>query len=191
MKKNNYLHDNFCVNFRNKGFTSMLIGAYLMGASYLIESILNGFQIDDNPLGMMSAEIIEMVVLFVIVFVFLFSSFALYFSGRRCAKKLQNKLFNGKTKTALFKYLLISILGFITIYALAGKGFIDYLTPAFLLFYAFLFFALRSKKRKQNLILIGLAVLLAVYCFLIPSYWSASLTILGIAHITYGVVVRN
>jgi hypothetical protein len=48
----------------------------------------------------------------------------------------------------------------------------------------------KNKARKNILILVGLSLLLGIYCFVIPSYWYASFTILAIAHATYGVVER-
>lgn len=74
---------------------------------------------------------------------------------------------------------------------LMNQGFIDSLTPTFLIIYGALLFVLKSKERKNLLILSGLSVLLAMMCILIPTYWSSSISILGIAHITYGVVVKN
>ena len=81
--------DNFQNNFSLKGFTSILIGAYFFIAGYLIKTILDGFLIDDNPFGMLSIEIIEVFIIVIAFFVFLFSSLALFFSGKRNAKKLQ------------------------------------------------------------------------------------------------------
>ena len=52
-------------------------------------------------------------------------------------------------------------------------------------------FTFKNKARKNLLILAGLNVFLALICLLIPSYWFASFSILGIAHITYGVVEKN
>ncbi len=37
----------------------------------------------------------------------------------------------------------------------------------------------------------GICLLLGIICFLIPNYWFASMSILGIAHITNGIVVKN
>jgi len=65
-------------NFALKGFTSIQIGFYFLLASYSIKIILEGFLIDDNPMGMMSAEIIEYLIGGIGVFLFLFSSFALF-----------------------------------------------------------------------------------------------------------------
>ncbi len=184
-------HDNFQNNFSLKGFTSILIGAYFFIAGYLIKTILDGFLIDDNPFGMLSAEIIEVFIIVIAFLFFLFSSLALFFSGKRNAKKLQHLLWNGKTKAAFQKYILGIIIIFISMIILMNQGFIDSLTPTFLIIYGALLFVLKSKERKNLLILSGLSVLLAMMCILIPTYWSSSISILGIAHITYGVVVKN
>ncbi|MGK0326162.1 MAG: hypothetical protein ACJA2M_000724 [Polaribacter sp.] len=184
-------HDNFQNNFSLKGFTSILIGAYFFIAGYLIKTILDGFLIDDNPFGMLSIEIIEVFIIVIAFFVFLFSSLALFFSGKRNAKKLQYLLWNGKTKAAFRKYILGILILFISTISLMNQGFIDYLTPTFLIIYGALLFVLGSKEKKSLLILTGLSVLLAIMCILIPTYWYSSLSILGIAHITYGVVVKN
>ncbi len=69
-------------------------------------------------------------------------------------------------------------------------GFIDFITPAFLIMYAFFLLVFKNKARNNILILSGLSILLGIYCFIIPSYWYSSFTILAIAHATYGVVER-
>ncbi|MCI2229808.1 hypothetical protein MC378_11575 [Polaribacter sp. MSW13] len=184
-------HDNFSVNFSLKGFTSILIGIYFFSAGYLIKNLLDGFLIDDHPMGMLSAEIIEYLIISIAFLVFLFSSLALYFSGKRSAKRFQFKLWNGKTKAAFWKYMVGILLIFIILLVLMQQGYIDYMTPTFLILYAFLLFLFKNRERKNLLILSGLCLLLAIMCILIPTYWSSSLSILGIAHVTYGVAVRN
>jgi len=190
MSKNHYLHDNYDVNLIIKGFTSVLVGFYIIGGAYLIKSILNGFLIDDNPLGMLSAEIIEILFLAILFLVFIFSSMAVILKGRRAAKKYQFKLWNSKTKKVAFKYLLLITLLFTSLILLMNAGFINYITPSFLLLYGVMLYILKSKYRKQLLILSGLAFGLALLCFLIPNYWYSALSILGIAHVTYGILVK-
>ncbi len=184
-------HDNFLVNFSLKGFTSILIGIYFLIGAYLIKYFLEGFLIDNNPMAMMSAEIIEILIIISTGLVFLFSSLALFFKGKRDAKSFRYKLWNSKTRTAFWKYITGIIIIFISMITLMYEGFIDYLTPIFLIIYAALLFILKSKERKNLLIISALSILLAIMCILIPSYWYSSLSILGIAHITYGVVVRH
>lgn len=184
------MEDNLQNNFTLKGFTSILIGGYIFIGGYFIENIFKGFLIDDNPLGMLSAEIIEILVFAIIFLVFLFSSLALFFSGKRNAKKLDLKLWNTKTKTDFKKYLLGVLVIFSSLILLNAFGFIDYLTPVFLILYGVLLFILKNKSRKNLFVLSGLTILLAALCLLIPTYWVSSLSILGIAHVAYGVAVK-
>ena len=183
--------DNFGINFSLKGFVSIQIGLYFLLASYFIKTILEGFLIDDNPFGMLSAEILEIFILVIAFFLFLFSSLALFFKGRRNAKKNQLKLFNTTTKTAFFKYLISFLVLFLILFFLMKLGYIDLITPSFLIIYALILFLFKEKESKNLLIISGICILLAVICFLIPSYWYSSLFILGVAHITYGVVVKS
>ena len=183
------MHNTFEINFSLKGFTSILIGAYFFIAGYLIKTILENFLIDNNAMGMFSPEIIEVVVIAIVFFHFLFSSLALFFSGKRNAKKFQHQLWNRETSVALRKYTLQILIFFGGLITLMNAGFIEYITPLFLSLYGILLFLFKNKQRKNLLILSSLSILLAMVCFLIPSYWYSSISILGIAHITYGVVV--
>ncbi|SDU19555.1 hypothetical protein SAMN04487762_2375 [Polaribacter sp. Hel1_33_78] len=184
------MHNTFQINFYLKGFTSILIGAYFFIAGYLIKTILVGFLIDDNPMGTLSPEIIEALIIALVLLVFLFSSLALFFGGKRSAKKFQHKLWNRETKVASRKYILYIIVIFTLLMLVLSAGLIDHLTPIFLFLYAVLLFLFKNKERKNLLILSGLSLLLAVMCMLIPAYWYSSLSILGIAHIAYGVVIK-
>ncbi|WP_299064430.1 hypothetical protein [uncultured Polaribacter sp.] len=185
------MDNNSKINFSLKGFTSILIGGYFFIAGYLIETILKGFLIDDHALAMFSAEIIEYVVLGIAFLVFQFSSLAIYFSGKRNATKLEITLWNAPTKNAVKKYFLGVLVIFSSLIILMNLGFIDYITPTFLILYGFLLFVFKNEARKNLLVLSGLSLLLALMCFLIPTYWASSLSILGIAHITYGFVVKE
>ncbi|MGK0413722.1 MAG: hypothetical protein ACJA1B_001930 [Polaribacter sp.] len=183
--------DNFKVNFSLQGFASVQIGIYFMLAGYLIKNILDGFLIDDNTMGMLSAEIIEVLLIFIVVLTFLFSSLAIYFKSRRRSKNLNDTLWNPKTKTTFWIYIL-SFLGIFTISIfLMKQGFIDYIVPVFLILYAILVFVLKNKKDKSILIISSICLLLAALCFLIPTYWYSSLVILGITHITFGIVKKT
>ena len=115
---------------------------------------------------------------------------ALFFGGKRTAKKFEYKLWNTETKIASRNYVLKFTVIFLVLTTLMNLGFIDYLTPVFLILYGALLALSMNKQRKNLLVLSGVSILLAVICFLIPSYWHASLSIIGIAHITYGVAVR-
>ena len=67
----------------------------------------------------------------------------------------------------------------------------DFITPTFLIFYGLLLFAFHKKERKNLLIISGICILFSIICIMIPSYWYSALLILGVAHITYGVVVKE
>ncbi len=184
------MHDNYSANFILKGFTSILIGIYILIGSYALKTLLNGFLIDDNPVGMLSVEILEILGITIVFLVLLFSSLALYFSGKRVAKRNDEILFNSQTKTILRKYIIGVVIIFATLILVKSRGYLYYITPTFLLLYSLLLFLLKNKERKNLLILSGLCLLLAILCILIPSYWYSSLAILGVAHLTYGVVVK-
>ena len=191
MRKNTYLHNNHEVNFILKGFTSILIGFYLFCGAYLIKSILNGFLIDDHLAGMFSAEIIELVALGILFLVFLFASLAVFFAGKRMAKRHQFKLWNGKTKKMAFRYLFLIAFFSSLLVVLMNVGLIDFIAPAFLVSYGLILFVLKGdSSRKKILALSGLAFALGCLCFFIPDYWSSAVSILGIAHVAYGIVVN-
>ncbi len=190
MRKNTYLHDNNEVNLILKGFTSILIGFYLFCGAYLIKSILNGFLIDDHLTGMFSAEIIEFVALGILFLVFVFSSLAVVFAGKRVAKRHQFKLWNAKTKKTAFRYLFLIAFFASLLIILMRVGMIDLITPAFLVAYGLILYLLRDNYRKKRFFLSGLAIALGCLCFFIPGYWSSAISILGIAHVAYGIVVN-
>ncbi|MFT5256489.1 MAG: hypothetical protein ACI9KF_000104 [Arenicella sp.] len=190
MANNKHLHDNFEVNFSLKGFTSILIGVYFFLLSYAYKYILDSFLIDDHALGMLSPQIIEIVFISLGIVFILFSSFALFFSGKRIAQSFKTLLWNSKTKATFFGYLLGVIALFVILITLMKLGLVDFITPSFLIIYALFLFIIKKKERKSILILSGLSLALSIYCFIIPSYWYASFTILAIAHATYGVVER-
>lgn len=183
--------NNLQANFSLKGFIAIQIGMYFLLAAYLIKNILDGFLIDDNPMGMMSAQIIEIAIISILIFLFLFSSLALFFSAKRRSKKLGLSLWNPASKNSLWRYLGSFLMLFLLLYFLMNQGFIDLLSPFFMLFYGLILFLINQKSNKKLRIISGICALLTVICFLIPSYWYASIFILGIAHITFGIVVKD
>jgi cation transport ATPase len=183
--------NNFSVNFSLKGFTSIQIGIYFLLAAYLIKNTLDGFLIDDHLMGMMSAQIIEIMIFSILISVFLFASLALFFSAKRRAKKLKTPLWNKNTKNQTLAYLASFIVFFTALVLLKNEGFIDAITPIFLMYFGFILFVMQKNKTKERIIIPIICLLLAIICFLIPSYWYASILILGIAQITYGIVVKN
>ena len=190
MTNNKHLHDNFEVNFSLKGFTSILIGVYFFLLSYAYKYVLDSFLIDDHTLGMLSPQSIEIIFISLAVIFVFFSSFALLFSAKRITKSFKTLLWNGKTKVAFFKYLLLITAVFAILITLMSLGLIDFIAPSFLIMYAVFLLIFKHKTHKKILFLIGLSLLLGVYCFVIPSYWYSSFSILAIAHITYGIVER-
>ena len=181
----------FSSPFSLKGFTAIQIGIYFLAASYLIKNMLDGFLIDDNPMGMMSAQIIEITIISILIFLFLFSSLALFFSAKRRSKKMEISLWNPASKNNIWRYLGSFLILFLLLYFLMSQGFIDLLSPIFMFFYGLILFLINQKSNKKLQIITGICALLAVICFLIPTYWYASISILGIAHITFGIVVKD
>lgn len=177
-------------NFVLKGFTSILIGIYIVIGAYLLNQILIAFLIDENPMGFMSPQIIEILFFTVGSFVWLFSSLTFYFAGKRNTKKNHTVLWNPKTKKNTWKYIISAFLMFIILGFLTNVGLIDFITPTFLIVYSFLIFLLKDSKHKSSLALIVIALFLSLICFFIPSYWYSALTILGITHMAYGIVVK-
>ncbi|NVJ89577.1 MAG: hypothetical protein HWD82_09080 [Flavobacteriaceae bacterium] len=179
------------VNFSLKGFASIQIGIYILLAAYLIKQLLQGFLIDDNFVGMLSVELLEIFVFSIITLTFLLSFLALYFKGKKTAKRNNFKLWNTKTK----KNFWLLVLGFISLllvlFVLNNKGLTDFITPTFLLLYGLIIFLNKNKKRKDLLLITIISLLLGILCMIIPSYWYYALFILGVSHITYGVVVKN
>ena len=181
------MQDNFQINFSLKGITSILIGAYLFIAGYVIEALLN----NATPLETLSPKTIENLIMLIAFTFVLLSTLTLFFIGKKNAEKLNTQLWNDKTKAAVQKYIIVIVVAFITLIVLINIAFINYLTPTFLIYYGILIFLFKNNERKNLLILSGVSLLLAVMCFLIPTYWYSSLSILGIAHVAYGVVVKN
>ena len=190
MANNKHLHDNFEVNFSLKGVTSILIGIYFFLLSYVYNYVITNFLVDDHTLGMLSPQIIEIIFISLAgVFIF-FSSFALFFSGKRISKSFHLLLWNGKTKVSFLIYILGIILLFILLITLMKFGLVNLIAPSFLFIYGIFLLLIKNKARKNILILSALSLLLSIYCFVIPSYWYSSITILAIAHAAYGVVER-
>ena len=131
-------HNNFQLNFSLEGYSSIQIGLYFLITAFAIKNILAGFLIDDHLLGMMSPEIIEVLISIIVILMFLFSSLALFFRGRRKARKLQHKLWNAKTKKNFWKYLVNFFLMFLLLVFLKNQGLIHYITPTFLILYGLL-----------------------------------------------------
>ena len=59
MASNKNLTTNTAQNFILKGVNSIQIGLYILIASYVINDSILGFVAEENPMGMLSVEIIE------------------------------------------------------------------------------------------------------------------------------------
>lgn len=183
--------DNFQLNFSLKGYSSIQIGLYFLLAAFAIKKILEGFLIDGNPISMLSAEIIEYIVLAIIFLTILFSTLALFYKGRRKARKLDYKLWNSKTKNNFWMFAISFTTIYLVLFYLTTNHFADYLTPTFLFLYGISLLFLKIKKSKNLFVLSGISLLLTMVCILIPNYWYSSIYILGVAHITYGIIIKN
>ncbi|MFQ3182734.1 MAG: hypothetical protein ACI9Z4_002348 [Polaribacter sp.] len=190
MARKGHLHDNFEVNFTLKSYSSMLIGIYFFLLAYVYKYIFDSFLVDDHALGLLSPQIIEIVFISLAAVFVLFSSFSLFFTAKKTAKSFHLLLWNGKTKAVFLKYLIGIAIVFSTLITLMNHGFIDFITPTFLILYALFLFLTFNKTRKSLFVLGGLSLMLGVLCIAIPEYWYSAFTILGIAHLTYGIVQR-
>ncbi len=191
MAKNSNLHDNFLVNFYLRGFNSVLIGLYFMTAAYVFKGMLEGFTTDGHFMLFMSAQWIEILGFGILFLLVLFSSLALFFSSRRNSRQFHYKLWNGTTKGYVWRYLVGLIVSFSMLYWITNKGYTNYIAPAFFFLYGLLLFVLKKKERNYIYKLVALTVVLAILCFVFPTYWYWSGVILGVSHIVYGISVRN
>jgi hypothetical protein len=178
-------------NFVLKDLTSILTGGYILAGTYAIKYVLDTFLVDDTTLETVSFKAIQLLILLLSLLVLIAASLTIYFKAKKTSKKLDNMLWNVNTKTVFKKFSIGVLVIIFTLFFLVKLAFFNYLAPVFLLFYGVLLFFLKNKNRKDFLILSFLSIVLGVLCFLIPTYWYSSLSILGIAHITYGVVVKN
>ncbi|MFK8060596.1 MAG: hypothetical protein AB8B78_10945 [Polaribacter sp.] len=177
------------LNFSLLGFTSIQIGIYILIGAYVIKNLLEDFN-SRNFLNI-AKENLVFVIASIVFIILLFSFLALFFKAKRNARKHQLILWNHK-KTTSFCYTFSAFFIFFSFSIVAfNLGYVTYITPSFLIFYAILLFLFKNKERKDILIISGVCLLFAAVCFLIPSYWYSSLFILGVAHITYGVVLKE
>ncbi|MGB0879753.1 MAG: hypothetical protein ACPGTO_04220 [Polaribacter sp.] len=188
MSKFNQNRDSFTINFTLNRSTSILIGIYFLIADYLIKFILNGFSIGENLTRFASPQIIIPSVVFL---AFISFSLILFFVSRRSARKFNYKLWNEKTKTAFWKYFTGVIFTICLLVFLVNNGYTNYVANCFLILYGILLFFLINKK-SQNLIILSLiSILLGSLSFSTPMYWYSFFCILGIAHISFAVLVRR
>lgn len=187
---NNKVQDTNSPNFIAKGFNSIQIGFYFLISAYLIKKTVTNFLVDDTLMMFMSVQIIEFLVISILCLLFLFSSFALFYSNRRSARKQGLKIWNKVSKKRFWIYLTHFIIGLSILILLNSNGLYNLIAPVGLLLYAFLLIAL-SKFNKTFFLIAFVAVLLATMCFVFPSYWYSSIMLLGVAHFVYGILLKT
>lgn len=171
-------------HFALKGLTSILIGSYLLAGSFAIKYILDNYTSESLIFNVITPKNIHLSIFLIVILILVASILTVFISGKRSAKKLYLNLWSLETKKiAIGIMLVLAVLIF-----LFSKGFVDLITPVFLILYGFLLFIFRSQERKKLLIIASICMFLGVICFFIPSYWYSSFSILAIAHITYGFV---
>lgn len=184
--KNSNAHPSF---FSVKGFLSVQIGSYILLASYLIKSSLDGYVLDGFSGNELSTKQISLFIRLLVFLTFLFSGLTLYFFGQQRSKRAKQSLWNNKTKPEFLKFLIVFLILFVLLYVLHTKNVNEYLGPVFLAGFGF-HHLLQTPIRKEKLLIPALCFLLSAICLVIPSYWYPSLLMLGIAYITYGVAVK-
>ena len=142
-------------------------------------------------LGMMSIEIIEVVGLALLLFVFAFSGSAVFFSNRRRLKKAGHGMWNKKTSRQLLFYILWSVLAILFMIYQKYGGYSMYLAISFLIFVGGALILLNTQRKKPLYLLAGISLALAAISYFIPSYWYSSLLIMGISFVVYGIMIKK
>ena len=176
------------VFFVAKGFASILIGIYFLLGAYFIKSTINNLVITPNSLPPFSDIYLILLILFAVL---LCCSLTLFVFAKRLAKKQQVLLYNLSSKKTITMYVIGVLLLFLSSLMLFQYKYFEYITPAFLLQCGLWLLVMKNKLRKDFKMISVLCFFLAIICFLIPSYWYSSLSLLGIAHITYGVITHS
>lgn len=186
---NNITQDTKSPNFVLKGFASVQVGVYFLVSAYLLKKMVENFLVDDTFMMFMSVQLIEYFAVGVLFFLFLFSSFALFYSSRRRARKVDKKIWNAASKKRFWIYLIHFIVGITILLLTYSNGLYNLLGSVGLVLYAFMLISL-SGYNKAYYLFAGLSVLLAVMSFIIPTYWYSSMLLMGVAHFAYGIVKR-
>jgi len=190
MTQNKNSQESITQNFILKGFNSIQIGLYILIGAYLINTSLQNFITEENPMGMMSIQIIEYICLFVVFLVFVFSTLAVFFSSRRRARKESFKVWNKTSKQHFLNFLMLVLPGIFFLIKIKSLG-INYITPFFMLYLGLLLAVLNSKRKKEHYLLAIIPILLAIIVYIIPTYWYSSLLIMGGSFFVYGMMVRK
>ena len=184
------LTENTNQNFILKGVNSIQIGLYILIASYVINDSILGFVAEENPMGMLSVEIIETICLFMIVLAGFFSMLAVFFSSRRASRKAGEMVWNAASKKQFLSYFVSFVLGVFLLVFVKNTA-INYVTPFFLLYLGLVLSILNTQRKKEYYLLIALSVLLAIVVYIIPTYWYSSLLIVGGSFFVYGIAIRK
>lgn len=191
MGKNKNLKENTSQNFILRGLNSIQVGLYVLLGAYLLKFFLTGFVSGELPIGMMSIEIIEVLGLSVVILVFLFSTLAIFFSGRRHARRSGYKVWNSISKKHFWTYFLLILLGVVVLKTINSFGLISYLAPTFFAYLSLILLVLNKQRKQPYYLISGINFLLAILVFLIPSYWYSALLITGVTFLVYGIIVRK
>lgn len=176
------------LNFSLNKTTSIFIGSFLLIGAFIIDSIIEGVLIKSNSTEVTFSSITKFYIATTTFLIFLFLVLSILFVEKRKAKKNEYTFWNSSTKSKFLKYTISLFSLFLILMFLLHQDFVNILTPLFLAFYAIILFIFKNKTNKKLLVISGICILLSIICFLIPSYWNSSIYIIGIAHITNGVV---
>lgn len=191
MAKNKNLINNTFYNFKLRGRPSILIGLYFILGSIFIQSIIKGFYTDNSPFSFLTVNYFESFITIITLLVFLFSLLALFFSNRRYARKIGNKVWNKNSKKS-FWYLLILISGiYASLFFLLQNGLEQYIISAFLILYGFLLVILNFSKGKEIYYLSMVSFSLGLLSLLYIHYGFSSIFILGISHLVLGISIKH
>ncbi|RCS28201.1 hypothetical protein DUT90_02540 [Polaribacter sp. WD7] len=182
------MNNNGSVTFVAKGFASILIGIYFLLGAYFIKSTINNLVTTPHSPTVFSDIYLIVLILFTVL---LCCSLTLFIFAKKLAKERQVLLYNISSKKTVTIYTIGIILLFLSSLMLFQYQYFEYVTPVFLLLYALWLLVMKNKLRKDFKMISILCFFLAIICFLIPSYWYSSLSLLGIAHITYGVITHS
>ncbi len=177
-------------NFILKGFNSIFIGFYMIVGAFLMHSSIEGFIAENNPMGMLSIEIIETICFFIIILVLVFSMLAIFFSSRRMCRKNGIHLWNDVTKKYFLLFFLMAVGGLFLLLFVKNIE-VNYITPLFLGLLGLILAVQNTQRKKQLYFLTVIYLLLAVIVFIIPTYWYSSIFIVGGSFFVYGISVRK
>ena len=176
------------LNFSLNKTASILIGSFLFIGTFLINSIIEGVEFYSNDTTIIFSLKTKFYIAVTTFLIFLFLILSIIFIEKIKAKKLDYTFWNSLTKDTFTNYSITLFSLFVILIFLLNQNYINLLAPFFLASYALILFLFKHKKDKNLLVISSICILLSIICFLIPSYWDSSIYILGIAHITNGII---